>query len=89
MLFFGEFSGLRGENAGGLRMETSYDDGRITFGERREPGLQVKDPVCGMDVEVERAPASVDHEGRTYYFCSLLCKADFERQPDKYVGQER
>lgn len=70
-------------------METSYDDGRITFGERREPGLQVRDPVCGGDVEVERAAASADYEGRTYYFCSLLCKADFERQPAMYVGQER
>lgn len=69
-------------------MEISYDDGRIVFG-RREPGLMAKDPVCGMDVEIARAAASTDHEGRTYYFCSLQCKEDFDRQPDRYAGTER
>ena len=70
-------------------MEISYDDGRITFGERRETGLLARDPVCGMDVEIARAAASTDHEARTYYFCSLQCKEDFERQPAKYIGDDR
>jgi YHS domain-containing protein len=70
-------------------METSYDDGRITFGERREPGLMARDPVCGMDVEIARAAANADHESHTYYFCSLQCKEDFERQPDRYIPKER
>jgi YHS domain-containing protein len=70
-------------------METSYDDGRITFGDRRETALMARDPVCGMDVEIARAPASTDYEGRTYYFCSIQCKQDFERQPQMYVGRER
>jgi Cu+-exporting ATPase len=70
-------------------METSYDDGRITFGDRRETGLLARDPVCGMDVEIARAAASTDYEARTYYFCSLQCKQDFERQPEMYAGHER
>jgi YHS domain-containing protein len=70
-------------------MEISYDDGRITFGDRRETGLIARDPVCGMDVEIARAPATVDYEGRTYYFCSVQCKQDFERQPQMYIGKER
>jgi YHS domain-containing protein len=69
-------------------MEISYDDGRITFGDRRETGLLARDPVCGMDVEIARAGASTDYEGRTYYFCSLQCKEDFERQPAMYVGAD-
>ena len=68
-------------------METSYDDGRITFGERRD-GLLAHDPVCGMDVEIARAAASTDFEARTYYFCSLQCKEDFERQPQRYTSQD-
>jgi YHS domain-containing protein len=70
-------------------MEISYDDGRITFGDRRETGLLARDPVCGMDVEIARAAASTDFDGRTYYFCTLQCKDDFERQPTMYVGSER
>ena len=69
-------------------MEFSYDDGRIVFG-RRETGLLAKDPVCGMDVEIARAAASTDLEGRTFYFCSLQCKQDFDRQPERYAGEER
>lgn len=70
-------------------MEISYDDGRITFGDRRETGLLARDPVCGMDVEIARAAASTDYEGRTYYFCQLQCKDDFDRQPAMYAGSER
>ncbi len=69
-------------------METSYDDGRVVFGDRRETALLAKDPVCGMDVEIARAAASTDHEGRTYYFCSLQCKDDFDRQPDQHLGEK-
>jgi P-type Cu+ transporter len=70
-------------------MEISYDDGRITFGDRRETALMARDPVCGMDVEIARAAADADYEGRKYYFCSIQCKQDFERQPQMYVGSER
>jgi YHS domain-containing protein len=69
-------------------MEISYDDGRIVFGDRRETALLAKDPVCGTDVEVARAPASTDYEGRTFYFCSLQCKDDFDRQPQEYLSRE-
>jgi len=70
-------------------MEISYDDGRIVFGDRRETGLLARDPVCAMDVEIARAAASADYEGRTYYFCSLHCKEDFDRQPELYLGKEK
>jgi YHS domain-containing protein len=70
-------------------MEISYDDGRITFGDRRETGLLARDPVCGGDVEIARAAASIDFEGRTYYFHDLQCRDDFERQPAMYVGSDQ
>ncbi|MHB1415105.1 MAG: YHS domain-containing protein [Chloroflexota bacterium] len=46
----------------------------------------VKDPVCGMDVDPERAAATAVHEGTTYYFCSAGCKRSFEENPTKYLA---
>jgi len=48
----------------------------------------VKDPVCGMIVNPEHAAASIVYKGQTYYFCSPICKAMFEREPEKYVKPE-
>jgi YHS domain-containing protein len=44
-----------------------------------------KDPVCGMDVDPETAPGMSEYNGKTYYFCSLSCKLDFDRDPEKYI----
>jgi YHS domain-containing protein len=46
-----------------------------------------KDPVCGMQVDEEKAAASVTLGGKTYYFCSSGCKATFERAPKKYAAK--
>src|SRR5713226_4779845 len=44
------------------------------------------DPVCGMTVDPARAAGSVDHAGRTYFFCSAHCTEQFRAAPGKYVG---
>jgi Cu+-exporting ATPase len=44
------------------------------------------DPVCGMKVLPQKAAASVEHAGRTWYFCSLGCGKKFEADPGKYDG---
>lgn len=45
----------------------------------------VRDPVCGMQVQVsERTPRST-HEGKTYYFCAPGCKRAFDLAPQEYV----
>lgn len=46
----------------------------------------VKDPVCGMMVDPEKAPAKMQYKGETYYFCAPGCKAAFEKEPEKYLG---
>ncbi len=38
-----------------------------------------RDPVCGMVVETSHAPASLEHEGQRYSFCSDRCAEDFSR----------
>lgn len=44
-----------------------------------------RDPVCRMSVEEEKAAATSVYQGRTYYFCSAVCKAAFEKAPVKYA----
>ena len=39
-------------------------------------GLAI-DPVCGMQVRIADAPASVHHDGVTYYFCADRCADRF------------
>jgi Cu+-exporting ATPase len=44
----------------------------------------VKDPVCGMDVDRNRA-VTAEREGETYYFCSQSCKGEFDANPAAYA----
>ncbi len=44
-----------------------------------------KDPVCGMSVDPERAPASYTHAGKTYFFCCNHCLEKFRIDPEKYL----
>ena len=44
-----------------------------------------KDPVCGMMVDEEKAAATSEHQGKTYYFCVRGCKAAFDKNPEKYL----
>ena len=41
----------------------------------------VHDPVCHMDITIESAAGTSEHEGKTFYFCSLGCKRDFDEDP--------
>ena len=47
-------------------------------GDRDAGGRVVaRDPVCGMDVVPETAAGSIEHDGRTIYFCSRHCLERF------------
>jgi uncharacterized protein len=41
-----------------------------------------RDPVCGMQVEVAHAPASLQRAGERRYFCSDRCAARYESERD-------
>jgi len=45
------------------------------------------DPVCGMYVDKRQATFRSSFRERTYYFCSLPCKTQFEQDPAKYLGR--
>jgi Cu+-exporting ATPase len=47
---------------------------------------RVKDPVCGMMVDPQKAAGKVEHGGKTYFFCSPRCKERFEKEPEKFLA---
>ncbi len=48
-------------------------------------GDKVKDPVCGMDVDPEKAAGSSDYNGKVTYFCSSKCKTRFDADPASFL----
>jgi xanthine dehydrogenase accessory factor len=61
----------------------------------RQPGLGAPaqaaeetalDPICGMTVVVARARHTVEHAGRTWYFCNARCKERFLATPETWAS---
>lgn len=40
--------------------------------------MKAKDPVCGMTIDAERAPARGVYGGETVYFCCVACQKTYE-----------
>jgi RND family efflux transporter MFP subunit len=57
------------------------------------PSTAVKDPVCGMAIDQNKATAAgrkAEYRGTTYFFCSDTCKQKFDKDPARYVqGQSQ
>ena len=47
----------------------------------------VKDPVCGATVDEKAANFKSFHELNVYYFDSEKCKAEFDKDPQKYMNE--
>lgn len=47
----------------------------------------IRDPVCLMELDPRRAPATLEHDGRLFYFCSTGCRDKFSAQPELFVGR--
>ena len=45
----------------------------------------IRDPVCGMTVDPQAGKPLLDHEGRTYHFCSEGCRTKFQAAPQDYL----
>ena len=45
-----------------------------------------KDPVCGMQVEPAKAAGKLEHDSKTYFFCSGHCMEAFRKEPERYAG---
>ena len=44
-----------------------------------------EDPICGMKVDEKAARLKSEYKGKTYYFCSQMCKTSFDKNPAKYA----
>jgi YHS domain-containing protein len=49
---------------------------------------EVQDPVCGMMVDPTTAPKT-DYKGKTYYFCSIDEKKEFDKAPSTYIKLDK
>jgi len=65
-----------------MRHHESYGHSAVTA----EAG-RVRDPVCGMMIDPAGAADRVEHNGRTWYFCSKGCAAKFRANPDQYTHE--
>jgi xanthine dehydrogenase accessory factor len=46
---------------------------------------EMKDPVCGMTVDVNKAGHKSEYQGKVFFFCCVGCKQTFEREPVRYL----
>jgi len=47
-----------------------------------------RDPVCGMNIDEDRARAEgnfLEYKGRTYFFCEPKGREDFRKDPERYL----
>ena len=45
----------------------------------------MRDAVCKMELEERQVKESLVYREKNYYFCSVGCRAEFERQPEDYA----
>jgi Cu+-exporting ATPase len=55
-------------------------------GSLEPPANTVLDPVCGMYVDPQKARASAEYKGKTYYFCSPRCGERFTAEPERFLA---
>ena len=53
-----------------------------------EPGTNLIDPVCGMNVNEPAPERQVEHRGQIYHFCSTGCCKKFAANPEGYLSGE-
>jgi YHS domain-containing protein len=64
-------------------------NGGMTMDQHEGQGTHAIDPVCGMEVDPATAAGSSEYEGVTYYFCSVGCKRQFDKEPQVFVNQSQ
>ncbi|MBO6950082.1 MAG: heavy metal translocating P-type ATPase [Rhodospirillales bacterium] len=48
----------------------------------------VRDPVCGMEVDLQSDTPTAEYEGHDYHFCSKGCRNQFQTAPTDFVSAE-
>ncbi len=55
---------------------------------KSQDAIQLKDPVCGMDVTTD-SKHHHQHDNENYYFCSAGCLTKFKAAPGTYLQKEK
>jgi Cu+-exporting ATPase len=50
--------------------------------------MKVTDPVCNMTIEDKDAVGTSTYKGTTYYFCSGVCKENFDKDPESFISEK-
>ncbi|MEJ7623837.1 MAG: heavy metal translocating P-type ATPase [Pyrinomonadaceae bacterium] len=53
------------------------------------PHGEFVDPVCGMTVSPDTAAGNYEHNGTTYYFCSVGCLNKFKNDPESFLAPKK
>ena len=54
-----------------------------------EEGTVVRCAVTGEEVPTPAEAPKSEYQGKTYYFCCAPCKVDFDKDPEKYLKQQK
>jgi Cu+-exporting ATPase len=68
-----------------LAREVEFDWAPIAPKQEGRRLERVKDVVCGMTIDPERAAGALDYRSRKYHFCGKNCLAKFGADPEKYL----
>ncbi len=49
----------------------------------------LEDPVCGLCLHPDDTAGQSMYEQDLFYFCSIKCKKEFEKYPDKYKQKQK
>ena len=53
-----------------------------------DSSFELKDPVCGMNVDPKNAAGKSNYNEAAYYFCSTHCKTKFNSNPESYLSDK-
>jgi len=57
-------------------------------GDPPKTAAQVTDPVCGMQIDPNKAAGSETYLGKQFFFCSKGCQAKFKADPARYADED-
>jgi Cu+-exporting ATPase len=58
----------------------------VTAEQPAAAAAEVEDVVCGMTIDPADAAGTVEHGGRTFYFCAQQCIDRFRADPGRFLG---
>lgn len=76
--------GMQGHSHGGGHGHGSTGSGKPPH---EHGSHEIRDPVCGMTVDPDRAAGTRSFGGRTFHLCSQSCLEKFDRDPASYAGR--